>query len=138
MEANRFRNQSRNCNASWSSLEHPAGRTKLPESLWQAAVELARQHGVYPQSPIARHGWPRGVDALELLPDAGAAWSMMKPAWPKGSSAAMQPKMLRAGLYARDIDQMICWSRIWSLMVMGVQERFRPLLNAAWTGANYQ
>src|SRR5436305_14489583 len=24
------------------------GRTKRPESLWQAAVELARQHGVYP------------------------------------------------------------------------------------------
>jgi hypothetical protein len=24
------------------------GRTKLPEPLWQAAVELARQHGVYP------------------------------------------------------------------------------------------
>jgi hypothetical protein len=24
-------------------------RTKLPESLWQAAVELARQHGVYPE-----------------------------------------------------------------------------------------
>ena len=23
-------------------------RTKLPESLWQAAVELARQHGLYP------------------------------------------------------------------------------------------
>jgi hypothetical protein len=23
------------------------GRTKLPESLWQAAVGLARQHGVY-------------------------------------------------------------------------------------------
>src|SRR5450432_4935794 len=23
------------------------GRAKLPESLWQAAVELARQHGVY-------------------------------------------------------------------------------------------
>ena len=23
------------------------GRTKLPESLWKAAVELARQHGVY-------------------------------------------------------------------------------------------
>jgi hypothetical protein len=23
-------------------------RTRLPESLWQAAVELARQHGVYP------------------------------------------------------------------------------------------
>jgi hypothetical protein len=24
-----------------------AGRTKLPEALWQAAVELARQYGVY-------------------------------------------------------------------------------------------
>ena len=23
-------------------------RTKLPEALWQAAVELARQHGIYP------------------------------------------------------------------------------------------
>jgi len=23
------------------------GRTKLPESLWQAAMELARQHGIY-------------------------------------------------------------------------------------------
>ncbi|HEY4050335.1 MAG TPA: hypothetical protein VGM27_26015 [Acidobacteriaceae bacterium] len=23
-------------------------RTKLPESLWQVAVELARQYGVYP------------------------------------------------------------------------------------------
>jgi len=25
-----------------------ARRTKLPEPLWQAAVELARQHGIYP------------------------------------------------------------------------------------------
>jgi hypothetical protein len=25
-----------------------SGRTKLPESFWQAAVELARQYGVYP------------------------------------------------------------------------------------------
>ena len=24
------------------------GRTRLPEALWQAAVELAKQHGVYP------------------------------------------------------------------------------------------
>jgi len=30
---------------------HPQ-RTKLPESLWQAAVELARQYGVY---PVAHH-----------------------------------------------------------------------------------
>jgi len=25
-----------------------SGRTKLPESLWQAAVELARQYGIWP------------------------------------------------------------------------------------------
>jgi len=30
-------------------------RTKLPESLWQAAVELARQYGVYPVAhPLRR------------------------------------------------------------------------------------
>ena len=28
-------------------------------------------------------GQPRGVDAVELPPDAGAAWRMMNPAWPK-------------------------------------------------------
>jgi len=27
-----------------------SARTKLPESLWQAAVELARQYGIYPVS----------------------------------------------------------------------------------------
>src|SRR6202795_4885801 len=29
-------------------------RTKLPESLWQGAVELARQHGVYSVAPPLR------------------------------------------------------------------------------------
>jgi hypothetical protein len=29
-------------------------RTKLPESLWQAAVELARQYGVYPVAHALR------------------------------------------------------------------------------------
>ena len=35
------------------------GRTKLPESLWQAAVELARQHGVYPVAHPLRLDYPR-------------------------------------------------------------------------------
>src|SRR5258708_27557059 len=35
-------------------------RTKLPESLWQAAVELARQHGVY---SVAH---PLGLDYMGL------------------------------------------------------------------------
>ena len=34
-------------------------RTKLPESLWQAAVELARQHGVYPVAHPLRLGYTR-------------------------------------------------------------------------------
>ncbi len=31
-------------------------RTKLPESLWQAAVELSRQHGIYPVAHPLRLG----------------------------------------------------------------------------------
>ena len=38
---------------------HPR-RTKLPEPLWQAAVELARQHGIY---PVAH---PLRLDYLQL------------------------------------------------------------------------
>jgi len=33
----------------------PRGR-KLPESVWEAAVELAREHGVYSVSRT-RYGW---------------------------------------------------------------------------------
>ena len=35
-------------------------RTKLPETLWQAAVELAREHGLH---PVAR---PLGLDYMGL------------------------------------------------------------------------
>ena len=34
-------------------------RTKLPEALWQAAVELARQHGVYPVAHPLRLDYTR-------------------------------------------------------------------------------
>jgi hypothetical protein len=34
-------------------------RTKLPEPLWQAAVELARQHGVYPVAHPLRLDYAR-------------------------------------------------------------------------------
>jgi hypothetical protein len=36
-----------------------SGRTKLPESLWQAAVELARQYGVYPVAHPLRLDYTR-------------------------------------------------------------------------------
>ena len=35
------------------------GRTKLPESLWQVAVELARQYGVYPVAHPLRLDYTR-------------------------------------------------------------------------------
>ena len=35
------------------------GRTKLPEFLWQAAVELARQYGVYPVAHPLRLDYTR-------------------------------------------------------------------------------
>jgi hypothetical protein len=40
------------------------GRTKLPESLWQAAVELARQHGVYPVAHPLRLDYTRLKERL--------------------------------------------------------------------------
>ena len=42
-------------------------RTKLPESLWQAAVELARQHGVY---SVAR---PLRLDYMRLKKRLGGS-----------------------------------------------------------------
>ena len=44
-----------------------SGRTKLPESLWQAAVELARQHGVYPVA------YPLRLDYTRLKKRLGGA-----------------------------------------------------------------
>jgi hypothetical protein len=43
-------------------------RTKLPESLWQAAVELARQHGLYPVSHPLRLDYTGLKKRLEGVP----------------------------------------------------------------------
>ena len=43
-------------------------RTKLPESLWQAAVELARQHGVYAVAHPLRLDYMRLKQRLEGIP----------------------------------------------------------------------
>jgi hypothetical protein len=44
------------------------GRTKLPESLWQAAVELARQHGVYAVAHPLRLDYTRLKERLGGVP----------------------------------------------------------------------
>jgi hypothetical protein len=45
------------------------GRTKLPEPLWQAAVELARQHGVYPVAHTLRLDFTRLKQRLGGIPN---------------------------------------------------------------------
>jgi hypothetical protein len=47
-------------------------RAKLPESLWQAAVELARQHGVYPLAHPLRLDYVGSKKRRKRL--AMAAW----------------------------------------------------------------
>ena len=49
-------------------------RTKLPEPLWQAAVELARQHGVY---PVAH---PLRLDYMRLKKRLGGVLSRRRKA----------------------------------------------------------
>ena len=44
-------------------------RTKLPESLWQAAVELARQHGVYAVAHPLRLDYTRLKQRLGGVPN---------------------------------------------------------------------
>ena len=44
-------------------------RTKLPEPLWQAAVELARQHGVYPVAHPLRLDYTRRKERLGGIPN---------------------------------------------------------------------
>jgi hypothetical protein len=50
------------------------GRRKLPESLWQAAVELARQHGV---CPVAR---PLRLDYTRLKKRLGGSQAFRRKA----------------------------------------------------------
>ena len=51
-----------------------SGRTKLPESLWQAAAELARQHGVH---SVAH---PLRLDSMRLKKRLGGDPSLRKKA----------------------------------------------------------
>jgi hypothetical protein len=62
------------------------GRKKLPESLWQAAVELARQHGVYPVAHPLRLDYTRlkkrlnGSPTLRRKPPKPAFVELVAPA----------------------------------------------------------
>ena len=85
------------------------GRTKLPESLWQAAVELARQHGIYAVAHPLRLDYTRLKQRLDGIPSR-----QRKPAKPAfieliGSSAAALPECIIEFESARGGKMRIQW-----------------------------
>src|SRR5579885_664870 len=56
-------------------------RTKLPESLWQAAVELARQHGIYAVAHPLRLDYTRLKQRLNGIPSRSRKPKADKPAF---------------------------------------------------------
>ena len=78
-------------------------RTKLPEPLWQAAVELARQHGIY---PVAH---PLRLDYMGLkkrLPMVRALQT--SPALPALSDDTLSPGGT-LGKGRRNGEWRVCW-----------------------------
>jgi hypothetical protein len=68
-------------------------RTKLPESLWQAAVDLARQHGIYAVAHPLRLDYTRLKQRLNGIPNQ--SWKRKpKPSFVEliGSGAATLPE----------------------------------------------
>ena len=67
-------------------------RTKLPESLWQAAVELARQHGIYAVAHPLRLDYTRLKQRLDGTPNQSR--KLNKPAFVEviGGGAATLPE----------------------------------------------
>jgi len=70
------------------------GRTKLPESLWQAAVELARQHGIYAVAHPLRLDYTRLKQRLNGIPSRSRKPKLAQPAFVErmGSGAATPPE----------------------------------------------
>jgi hypothetical protein len=69
-----------------------SARTKLPEPLWQAAVELARQHGIYAVAHPLRLDYTRLKQRLNGIPSQSRK-QKPKPAFVEliGSGASTLP-----------------------------------------------
>ena len=69
-------------------------RTKLPESLWQAAVELARQHGIYAVAHPLRLDYTRLKQWLGGVPSHSRKLKLNKPAFVEliGNGVATVPE----------------------------------------------
>jgi hypothetical protein len=84
-------------------------RTKLPEPLWQAAVELARQHGIYAVAHPLRLDYTRLKQRLDGIPNRPR-----KPAKPAfielaGGHAATLPECLIEFESARGGKMRVQW-----------------------------
>jgi len=66
------------------------GRTKLPESLWQAAVELARQYGIYAVAHPLRLDYTRLKQRLNGIPSRSWSESQLNQRSSNWSEAARQ------------------------------------------------
>jgi hypothetical protein len=67
-------------------------RTRLPESMWEAAVELARQHGVYPVAQPLRldyMGLKKRLGGDPDLEKKATAPTLSKPTTPAVSKATV-------------------------------------------------
>lgn len=69
-------------------------RTKLPESVWQAAVELARQHGIYAVAYPLRLDYTRLKQRLDGIPSQSRKLKVNKPAFVEliGNGGAALPE----------------------------------------------
>ena len=84
-------------------------RTKLPEELWEAAVELARQHGIYAVAHPLRLGYTRLKQRL-----GGKPRQRRKPEQPAfveliGSNAATLPECVIEFESARGGKMRVQW-----------------------------
>ena len=70
------------------------GRRKLPEPLWRAAVELARQHGIYAVAHPLRLDYTRLKERLNGIPSRSHKLTPPEPAFVEliGSGAATLPE----------------------------------------------
>jgi hypothetical protein len=73
-------------------------RTKLPEALWQAAVELARQHGIY---PVAH---PLRLDYMGLKRRVGGAPALRRKASKPTFVELTSPPVVPFAEYAIDLE----------------------------------
>ena len=73
-------------------------RTKLPEPLWQAAVELARQHGIY---PVAH---PLRLDYMGLKRRLGGVPTLRRKASKPTFVELTEPHAVPLAEYAMDLE----------------------------------